>query len=70
VNLSEATAAGRLRAPWQDLREHRWWLTDPTQNLSFDRDGDDLVDGLYVELEAWHWHLLRLDPIPGGHDQY
>ena len=70
VNLSEATAAGRLRAPWQDLREHRWWLTDPTQNVSFDRDGDDLVDGLYVELEAWHWHLLRLDPIPGGHDQY
>jgi hypothetical protein len=38
--------------------------------VSFDRDGDDLVDGLYVELEAWHWHLLRLDPIPGGHDQY
>jgi hypothetical protein len=70
VNLSEATGAGRLRAPWQDLREHRWWLTDPTQNVSFDRDGDDLVDGLYVELEAWHWHLLRLDPIPGGHDQY
>ena len=64
VNLSDATATGRVRAPWPDLRGHRWRLTDPTQDITFDRDGDDLVDGLYVELDAWHWHLLRLDPIP------
>ena len=64
VNLSDGTATGRVRAPWQDLRGHRWQLVDPTQDVSFDRDGDDLVDGLYVELDAWHWHLLRIDPAP------
>ena len=69
VNLSDGTAAGRVRAPWQDLRGHRWQLVDPTRGVSFDRDGDDLVDGLYVELDAWHWHLLRIDPAPVPQDQ-
>ena len=69
VNLSDGTAAGRVRAPWQDLRGHRWQLLDPTRDVSFDRDGDDLVDGLYVELDAWHWHLLRIDPPPGPQSQ-
>jgi hypothetical protein len=30
----------------------------------FERSGDDLSDGLYVELEPWEWHLLRLDTVP------
>ena len=55
VNLSDETATGTVQAPWQDLRGHRWRLTDPTQDITFDRAGDDLVDGLYVELDAWHW---------------
>ena len=61
VNLSDETASGLIRAPWQDLRDHRWRLVDPTQDVTFDRDGDDLVNGLYVELDGWHWHLLRVD---------
>ncbi len=69
VNLSDGTAAGRVQAPWQDLRGHRWQLLDPTRDVSFDRDGDDLVDGLYVELDAWQWHLLRIDPPPGPQSQ-
>ena len=69
VNLSDATATGRVRAPWPDLRGHRWLLTDPTNDITYDRDGDDLVDGLYVELAAWHWHLLRLDPTPPSPDR-
>jgi hypothetical protein len=38
--------------------------------MSFDRAGDDLVDGLFVGLGAWQWHLLRLDRSPerAGHD--
>ena len=69
VNLSDATATGQVRAPWPDLRGHRWLLTDPTNDITYDRDGDDLVDGLYVELAAWHWHLLRLDPPPPSPDR-
>ncbi|MET0965525.1 MAG: alpha-amylase, partial [Nakamurella sp.] len=62
VNLSETTATGLVGLPWPDLTGHRWQLVDPTRNITFDRTGDDLVNGLYVELAAWHWHLLRLDP--------
>ena len=69
VNLGNETATGLVRAPWQDVRGHRWRLVDPTQDVAFDRDGDDLVDGLFVELAAWRWHLLRLDPTAEGQDQ-
>ncbi|MDP9982159.1 hypothetical protein J2W14_001547 [Pseudarthrobacter oxydans] len=69
VNLSDAPAAGHLRAPWPDLRGHRWQLTDPTRDMSFDRAGDDLVDGMFVALDAWQWHLLRLDRMPEGADR-
>jgi hypothetical protein len=63
VNLSGETATGLVRAPWPDLQGHRWRLVDPAQGVAFDRDGVDLVNGLYVELDAWHWHLLRVDPL-------
>jgi hypothetical protein len=63
INLSDGTAAGRVRAPWADLRGHRWQLTDPTRVMAFTRSGDDLVDGLFVELDPWKWHLLRIDPV-------
>ena len=64
VNLSDAPATGHVRAPWPDLRGQRWQLTDLTRDMSFNRAGDDLVDGLFVGLGAWQWHLLRLDRAP------
>ena len=70
VNLGNVAAAGLVRAPWKDLRGRWWRLTDPSQEVSFDRAGDDLVDGLYVELDAWHWHLLRVEPVLDSHDQH
>jgi hypothetical protein len=63
VNLSDGTAAGRVRTPWADLRGHTWQLSDPTRDMAFTRSGDDLVDGLFVELDAWQWHLFRIDPV-------
>jgi hypothetical protein len=35
---------------------------DPTQQVRFVRDGDDLVNGMYVELDGWCWHLFRIEP--------
>jgi hypothetical protein len=29
--------------------------------VAYERAGDDLCDGLYVELGPWQWHLLRVD---------
>jgi glycosidase len=62
VNLSDSTAAGLVRTPWADLRGRQLHLTDPTRDLGFVRSGDDLVDGLFVELDAWNWHMFRIDP--------
>jgi hypothetical protein len=63
VNLSDRRAAGHVRAPWADLRGRRVRLVDPTRDEVFDRDGDEVCDGLYVELAPWAWHLLRVEEI-------
>ena len=68
VNLGDRTATGRVRVPLIDLRERQWRLTDPTHQVSYQRSGHDLVDGLYVELAPRDWHLWRHDPAldPGA----
>jgi hypothetical protein len=66
VNLSADTAAGLVRTTWGDLRGHEWQLIDPTQDISFARSGDELVDGLFVELGPWKWHMFRIDPTTMG----
>jgi hypothetical protein len=61
VNLGDATAAGHVRAPWDDLRGRTFRLVDPTDDVTYERTGDDLCDGLYVELAPWGWHLFRVE---------
>jgi hypothetical protein len=51
-----------VRTQWADLRGHQCHLTDPTQNIAFLRSGEDLVNGLFVELDAWQWHMFRVEP--------
>jgi hypothetical protein len=63
VNLSDDSSVGLVRTPWADLRGRQWQLTDPTQHVTFVRPGDDLVDGLFVELGARRWHMFRIDPL-------
>jgi hypothetical protein len=63
VNLSDSAVAGMVRTPWAELRGRQWQLTDPTRNIAFQRSGDDLVNGLFVELDAWQWHMFRIDPL-------
>jgi hypothetical protein len=62
VNLTDHTAAGLIRTPWPDMRGQTWQLTDPTQQTTYTRSGDDLVDGLFVRLRPKGWHLFRVDP--------
>ncbi|HEX4688429.1 MAG TPA: hypothetical protein VH228_16740 [Nocardioides sp.] len=64
VNLGADGAAAHVAAPWRELRARTVHLHDPTQDISFDRSGDDLDDGLYVELPGWGWHLFRVDEAP------
>jgi len=72
VNLSAVTATGHVAVPWADVHGREWRLTDPTHpdpndaagTTSFDRDGDDLADGMFVSLPPWQWHFCRVDPLP------
>jgi hypothetical protein len=61
VNLGSTTARGLVRVPWDDVTGRSYRLTDPTTGVDVTRSGDDLHDGLYVELGAWHWHLFRVE---------
>jgi alpha amylase-like protein len=63
VNLGNATAAGLVRAPWPDLRGTVCRLADPTTGIEYDRKGDDVCDGLFVELGPWQWHLFRVEDV-------
>jgi hypothetical protein len=62
VNLGAETASGHVAAPpsWGDLRGATVRLVDPVHDTSFDRPGDDLLDGLYVELPRWGSHLFSI----------
>ena len=44
-------------------------LADPTRSVTFVRSGDDVVDGLYVELPAWGWHLFTVSTSPDEEDE-
>jgi hypothetical protein len=61
VNLSSGTRAAHVRTPWQDLRGTAVRLVDDTNGFTYERGGDDLVEGLYVELGPWAWHLFRVE---------
>jgi hypothetical protein len=59
VNMSGATAQGRVHLPWNDLRESAWRLYDYLSDADFNRDGIEISEqGLYVGLEPWVGHLF------------
>lgn len=62
VNLSDRPAEGSVRVAWNDLRGNHYRLTDITRDIEYIRRGDDLHDGLYVELDPWLWHLFEIQP--------
>jgi hypothetical protein len=64
VNLSVGSVSAHVAAPWPELRGQTVQLHDTTQDVSYDRSGDDLNDGLYVELPGWGWHLFHVDVAP------
>ncbi|MCH5670750.1 alpha-amylase [Streptomyces gilvus] len=59
VNHSDAPAQGRVPLPWPDLAGASHRLTDLLTDVTYDRDGDALLaPGLFVDLPAWHSHVL------------
>jgi hypothetical protein len=61
VNFSDLRAQARIRPPWNDLVGRTWRLTDVFRGEVYERTGVEMSDpGLYVELEAWGFHFLRV----------
>jgi hypothetical protein len=60
VNLSDDRAQGRIRVPFEELGGRTWRMTDVITGATYDRDGNELHDaGLYVDLGAWDFHVLK-----------
>jgi len=59
VNYSDTPAQGQVPLPWPDLAGRPCRLTDLLTARTYDRDGGELLaPGLFVDLPAWHSHVL------------
>ncbi len=62
VNLSDTRSQARVHLPWQDLSGPLWNLRDSINDTVFERAGAELqAEGLYVDVDAWAFHLLRVE---------
>lgn len=61
VNLSDEPAAAHVRVPWDDVRGATLRLHDASDGNEYERTGDALRDGMYVQLDGWGWHLFRVE---------
>lgn len=60
VNLSDSSSQARVKIPRRDLMGTQWRLSDLMSGAQYERDGDEMSSaGLYVDLEAWNYHVLR-----------
>ena len=71
VNLGPDTAEGQVTVPpgWGDLRGRALRLLDPVHDIAFDRSGDELLDGLYVQLDPWGSHQFSIQLAPREPDR-
>jgi hypothetical protein len=61
VNLSEKTVQGLVHPGWSDLAGRTVDFVDLLSGARYERPGDALAsNGLYVELTAWNYHVLRI----------
>jgi len=59
INLSDRPAQARIRFPWPDLGGKRWQLIDHMSGITYERDGNEMLSGLYVEHGPWDHHLFE-----------
>jgi Alpha amylase, catalytic domain len=61
VNLSDSAAQALIRVACDALRGKQWRLTDQLSGAEYERCGDEMLSpGLYVDLQPWGCHFLRL----------
>ena len=61
VNLADTPSQAQVRLPWDELAGRSWRLDDELAGTTFEREGNTICEsGLYVALQGWGCHLLRL----------
>lgn len=61
VNYAPHQSQCYVRLPFADLASGPWRLQDQLGDLSYDRDGNDLMSrGLYLDVRPWQTHLFSL----------
>ncbi len=62
ANWSNSSVQGRVQLPWPELSGGPWHLTDLFRGEVYFRNGNELRNpGLYVGLDPWGFHFLRLE---------
>jgi glycosidase len=61
VNLSDRVGQAHVRVEWDGLAGQTWKLHDRLTGATYERSGDDLASGLYVDLGAWGSHLFQCE---------
>ena len=60
VNLSDVPSQGRIWFPASACPDGQLRMRDEFSRATYDRNGIEIRDaGLYVELDPWHFHILR-----------
>ena len=60
INLSYQKSQSLFQLPWDELAGRSWRLTEVLTEEVYERDGSEMRDsGLYIELKAWGFHLLK-----------
>ena len=64
INLSDFPSQAMINIMFDELRGNQWRMTDALSGDVYDRHGNELLSpGLYVDLQPWKYHFLRLNKI-------
>ena len=61
VNYSSDIGQCYIRLPFSELADKQWRLQDLISEVSYDRDGNDLMrNGLYLDTPGWTFHVFEM----------
>ena len=50
-----------MHLPFPELADKQWQLRDMMSDVSYDRDGNDLLRrGLYLDVPVWMYHVFEM----------
>jgi Alpha amylase, catalytic domain len=59
VNLSDRAVQAKVEVRWPNAEGGKWDLMDLPSGAIYQRDGNEMLSGLYVELGPWNYHFFQ-----------